>query len=55
MIEAPGYKPAKWFHPIKTDEAKNGRIEIRIPEFVPVLGIDLFKSQFDPPSSLTIE
>jgi hypothetical protein len=52
MIEAPGYKPAKWYHPIKSDEAKNGRIQMRIPEFFPSPGIDLTKPKLDAPSSI---
>jgi hypothetical protein len=41
VIEAPGYRPAKWFHPIRPDEAKNGRVEMHIPEFVPAQEIVL--------------
>jgi hypothetical protein len=47
VIEAPGYRPAKWFHPIRPDEAKNGRVEMKIPEFRPAVGIVLT----NPPSA----
>ncbi len=54
IIEAPGYRPPRWFHPIKPDEARNGRIEINIPEFFAVPGIDLTKPKFDPPTNTYI-
>jgi hypothetical protein len=49
MIEAPGYRPPRWFHPIRPDEAKNGRVEMHIPEFAPASGTVLAKPKLDNP------
>jgi hypothetical protein len=38
-IEAPGYTPAQWKHPLHADEAKNGHFEMRPPEFKPAVGL----------------
>ena len=46
-IEAPGYTPRIWFHPIRPDETKNGHVEIH-PEFVAAPGTPLTKIQLDP-------
>ena len=46
-IEAPSYRPPKWFHPIRADEAKNGHIEIHIPEFAPASGAVLVDPRLD--------
>ncbi len=47
VIDAPGYRPQKWFHQIKPDEARNGRVEIAIPEFTRALGTVLTKPTSD--------
>jgi hypothetical protein len=49
VIEAPpGYRPSRWLHQIKPDEAKNGRIRIvDIPEFKLASGTALIKPKSD--------
>jgi hypothetical protein len=54
VIEAPGYRPPRWYHQIKPHEVKNGRIHIDIPEFHVVSGTALSKPTLDnPPQSIT--
>jgi hypothetical protein len=45
VIEAPGYRPQKWIHQIRPDEAKNGHIQIATPQFTPATAIFLPKPQ----------
>jgi hypothetical protein len=54
VIEAPGYRPPKWYHQIKPDEVKNGRVHINIPEFHLVSGTVLGKPMLEnPPEPIT--
>jgi hypothetical protein len=55
VIDAPGYRPPKWFHQIKPHEAKNGRIEIDIPEFKLSSGTALSKPKLDNPPQLLLD
>jgi len=55
LIEAPGYRPSKWFHQIKPTEARNGRIEISVPEFKLASGTALISPKLDsPPQSIPL-
>jgi len=47
VIEAPNYRPPRWFHPIRPDEAKNGHIEMHIPEFAPASAAVLVNPKLD--------
>jgi hypothetical protein len=55
VIEAPGYRPPKWYHQIKPHEVKNGRIHINIPEFHAVSGTALTKPTLDNTPSRTLQ
>jgi hypothetical protein len=55
LIDAPGYRPSKWYHQLMPKEAINGRIEIKdIPEFMPTSGAVLGSPKLDkvPPPTL---
>lgn len=49
LIDAPGYRPPKWYHQIKPHELKNGRIQINVPEFERVSGTALTRPKLDNP------
>ena len=46
-IRAPGYRPSKWVHPIRSDEQKNGRVQIPDAEFTPATGLFPAKPRVD--------
>jgi hypothetical protein len=39
VIDAPGYRPPRWVHQIRPDEARNGHVQIATPEFTPATGL----------------
>jgi hypothetical protein len=45
VVEAPGYRPPRWVHQIRPDEARDGHIRIDTPVFTPATGIFLAKPQ----------
>ena len=47
VIDAPGYRPPRWFHQIKPNEARNGHVEISVPEFERSSGTALTKPKLD--------
>src|SRR5229473_8184122 len=55
IIEAPGYRPPKWYHQIKPTEARNGHVEISVPEFKLAAGMALTTPKLDnPPQSVPL-
>jgi hypothetical protein len=48
-ISAPRYRPPQWRHQITPDEARNGRVEIRMPRFQPTAGIALTTPKLESP------
>lgn len=52
VAEAPGYTPKTWVHPMRSDEVKNGRIEINFPPFTRPLGVMLMEPKLEDPRGL---
>ena len=52
QIEAPGYKPARWYYALRPEDEKNGRVEIHLPEFTLATGTSLTQSKFEKPPRL---
>ena len=49
VVEAPNCQPRIWVHPIRSDEARNGRIEVHFPEFTRPLGTLLSEPKSENP------
>ncbi len=47
VIDAPGYTPHRWVHQIRPEEARNGRVNIAIPEFTPAANVFFAKPPLD--------